>query len=146
MKQIIILLSITLFFWSCSAEKEEEKETKPASTKDINSYFTDTKDIKTLPPEGEYIEKYSNGVIKIHGYIAGGMRHGQWASFYPAGDLWSEVFYVSGKRNGRTTSYYENGKKRYDGFYKDDAEAGKWTYWEESGKLAQEIDYSKEKK
>ncbi len=133
-----IYLSIASLLFSCSSPEQSEEKKAPALAK---GEWADSAKVKAAPPEGEYVEKYNNGIIKMHGYIAGGMRHGQWASFYPSGNPWSEVVYIRGKRNGRTTSWHENGQLRYSGFYKDDAEAGKWKYFDESGKLAQEVDY-----
>ena len=84
-------------------------------------------------PDGDHIEKYPNGMMKIRGYILHGKREGQWASFYANGKQWSETYFTKGKKNGPTTTWYENGQKRYVGEYTNDEHTGKWSYWDEEG-------------
>lgn len=145
MKKFILILMAAAFMGSCGNGSGKGAKTGD-STATADQAVNPFQDHAVMNhPDGDYVEKYGNGIIKIRGYIAGGMRHGQWASFYPSGELWSEVFYHAGKRHGATASYYQNGKPRYKGFYRDNAEAGKWQYWDETGKLAQEVDYDNRK-
>ncbi|MEI6489046.1 MAG: hypothetical protein WCP52_08795 [Bacteroidota bacterium] len=83
---------------------------------------------------GEYIERYDNGMIRIKGMMKNGKRDGLWRSWYVNGVPWSETTFKDGVKTGPTSTWYPNNRKRYDGFYVDDKEAGKWTYWDEKGK------------
>jgi antitoxin component YwqK of YwqJK toxin-antitoxin module len=90
---------------------------------------------------GEYIQYYKNGVIKIRGIMKDGKREGLWKSFYENGSPWSETTFRVGIKEGKTTTWYENEKKRYVGTYKNDVESGKWMFWDEQGKPVAEKDY-----
>jgi antitoxin component YwqK of YwqJK toxin-antitoxin module len=92
---------------------------------------------------GEYIQYYANGVIKMRGMMKSGNRDGLWKSYYENGAPWSETTFKDGKKDGRTTTWYENEKKRYEGFYTLDEETGKWIFWDEKGNKATEKDYDK---
>ncbi|MCC7301617.1 MAG: hypothetical protein IT233_03150 [Bacteroidia bacterium] len=90
----------------------------------------------------DYLEKYPDGVIRVKGYVVGGLREGTWMSFYPDGSPWSQNVYLKGKLNGATVTYYENGKVRYKGFYRNDQRSGHWQFFDEQGNKVEEMDYN----
>ncbi|MCW3071882.1 MAG: hypothetical protein JWO44_1772 [Bacteroidetes bacterium] len=92
---------------------------------------------------GEYIQYYTNGVIKMRGMMKDGKRDGLWKSYYENGAPWSETTFKDGKKDGKTTTWYENEKKRYEGYYTQDLESGKWVFWDEKGNTATEKNYDK---
>jgi antitoxin component YwqK of YwqJK toxin-antitoxin module len=94
---------------------------------------------------GEYIQYYKNGVIKISGIMKDGKREGLWKSFYENGSPWSETTFKNGVKNGKTITWYENEKKRYEGFYTNDSESGKWIFLDEKGNVVTKKDYDLEK-
>src|ERR1044072_4267970 len=49
---------------------------------------------------GDYIEKYDNGVVKKRGYVSGGLASGEWLTFYEDGKPWSRGNYHNGVRTG----------------------------------------------
>ena len=96
---------------------------------------------RTEVQNGESIERYPNGVIKMQGIMKDGKRDGLWKSFYNNGSPWSETTFSNGKKNGKTTTWYTNDIKRYEGFYTDDKESGLWTYWNEKGDVINKKNY-----
>lgn len=80
---------------------------------------------------GDYVEKYPNGVVKKRGYIAGGLATGEWLTFYEDGKPWSRGFYRNGIRNGYGVSWHHDGQKSSEGYYNQGKPVGKWSYWSE---------------
>ena len=79
----------------------------------------------------------AHAVKYMRGEAEGGLRAGQWLSFYKSGKPWSQGTYKAGLRQGYGISWYESGQKSSEGNYKDDLPVGKWKYWDESGNLVQ---------
>jgi antitoxin component YwqK of YwqJK toxin-antitoxin module len=94
---------------------------------------------------GDFQERYDNGIIKFKGYYRFGKRHGQWLSFYPSGNQWSEMFYDKGKMQGSNTTYYNNGKIRYKGFYKESLRDSVWEFYDTAGVLIQIIKFKNDR-
>jgi antitoxin component YwqK of YwqJK toxin-antitoxin module len=101
--------------------------------------------IDSIPPimNGDYLVKYSNGVVKIRGEYKGGKRHGQWMLFFENGKMQSEGFYNMGVLDNRWITYRENGTIIYDGKYKNGNRIGIWKTFDETGKLTSETNYDK---
>lgn len=142
-----LFILVTLVF-SCE-NKEEKKDIKT----DIPSA-----EVKSVEPpqsaplvesistnDGENIQYYPDGKVKIKGMKKNGMREGKWVSWYHDGKIWSECVYKDGLKHGINISYYPNGKKLYEGKYKNDSQVGVWKYYEETGELSQEVNYDKKK-
>ena len=83
--------------------------------------------------QGDYIERYPNGVVKIRGYIEGGLATGEWMSFYDDGKLWSQGTYHKGLRIGYGVSWHHNGEMSSEGYYNEGKQVGVWKYWSEAG-------------
>ena len=101
-----------------------------------------------IPPDstytGDYVDKYGNGVIKFKGLFRFGQRHGLWMSFYPNGNMWSELYFDKGLKHGYNAAYYKNGKKRYEGVFKNNKQDSIWCYYDTSGVLAERVLYEKD--
>lgn len=93
--------------------------------------------------DGDTVERYANGVIKIKGTMGGGKRQGQWVAFFPDGSIQSECGYRDNKAHGITVTYRPNGTKIWSGFYNMGVSVGKWKYYDEQGKFI-EKDYKGE--
>lgn len=91
--------------------------------------------------DGDYIEKYPNGVIKKRGYIKGGLASGDWLTFYDDGRQYSKGTYHNGMRTGYGVSWYHNGEKSSEGYYNQGKTVGKWKYWSETDHSVLEKDY-----
>ena len=142
----ILSLFFSVGLISCSNQTEKapaKVEAVIPIAKDSSSAvrFTITNKQDSVIQEGESIQRYKNGVIKMRGQMKNGKREGAWKSWYEDGTQWSETAFKEGIKNGPTTTWYENGKKRYEGYYTNDNESGKWTYWDENGKQQSSKDY-----
>jgi antitoxin component YwqK of YwqJK toxin-antitoxin module len=148
MKMILPFVIISLVFCNCKNEaninkvqpgavQEKKSDTAAAST------FTIIGVQDTVTADGDHIERYKNGVIRIRGTMKDGKREGLWKSWYDDGKPWSETTFKAGIRDGHTITWYPNGNKRYDGAYTNDEESGTWIYWDETGKEVSKKDYSK---
>ncbi|MGZ4035335.1 MAG: toxin-antitoxin system YwqK family antitoxin [Bacteroidia bacterium] len=140
----ILPLFFSVGLISCSSQpgKAPEKIVETDSVKsDSTLKFTIKDNRDSVIKDGEYIERYKNGVIKIKGEMKNGKREGLWKSWYEDGTPWSETTFKAGLKNGPTGTWYENGIKRYEGFYTNDVESGNWMYWDEKGRVHENKDY-----
>ncbi|HEY0030734.1 MAG TPA: hypothetical protein VGC65_08245 [Bacteroidia bacterium] len=136
------IISITLFSCSSEAPEEQVKKVKEEAPVEVVSRFRFENSQDSAVANGESIQRYKNGGIKMQGMMKEGKREGLWKSWYEDGKPWSETTFSSGVRNGKTTTWYDNGNKRYQGAYTNDIESGKWIYWDEKGKEVSTKDYS----
>lgn len=90
---------------------------------------------------GDYIERYPNGIVKKRGYVAGGLASGEWLTFYDDGKPYSKGQYHNGIRVGYGVSWYHNGDMSSEGYYDQGKPVGKWKYWSEQGHVLTEKDY-----
>lgn len=90
---------------------------------------------------GDYIEKYPNGIVKKRGYVQNGLASGEWLTFYEDGKPYSKGYYHNGIRTGYGVSWYHDGKMSSEGYYNEGKTVGKWKYWSESSHQLMEKDY-----
>ncbi len=141
-----INIVIALFAFCSCADRSSKTAAKPNETKEVHkdttlASFTISGSKKITVDNGESIQHYSSGAIKMRGMMKDGHRSGIWKSWYENGTPWSETTFLEGRKTGKTITWYENGKKRYEGFYTNDIESGKWVYWNEEGKIATTKDF-----
>jgi len=145
-----------LIISSCTDDKNKSKDGEAivdslskAQQRIVADSLKKANPLLIMPPDsvytGDYVDKYPNGIIKFRGQFRFGQRHGQWMSFYPTGEAWSEMHYDKGLREGPNITYYENGKIRYNGYYKSDKQDSIWTYFDEAGKLAEKVLYKNDR-
>jgi hypothetical protein len=91
---------------------------------------------------GDFIERYDNGVIYKRGFIQGGQAQGTWRVFHRNGKLYSQGEYINGVRQGYAVSYDEAGSMTSEGYYKDGQHVGKWVY--NLNGVRKEVDYGGE--
>lgn len=148
-KYFLTTTLVSIIFISCSNSPQPNKEdTKIIETQIKKTDTTQTTFViagakKPSIENGENIEYYKNGSIKIRGMMKNAHREGVWKSWYENGSPWSETTFKEGKKNGKTTTWYENGKKRYEGFFTNDVESGQWMIWDDKGKLSETKIYDK---
>ena len=146
-KIIFFSLCISAFLFSCTNAADKIK-TDPAG--DSAKKGLSVSDPLTPQPHkvndtifnGEFVDRYENGVIYMKGEVSGGVREGEWTTFYRSGKEWSHGIYKNGLRQGHGVSYFENGQKSSEGEYKDDKMTGVWKFWDEHG-YAVEKDFGK---
>jgi antitoxin component YwqK of YwqJK toxin-antitoxin module len=133
---------IILFACNNPASRTDKTDTLTTSASDnLTTKFTIINRQDSVVENGESIQRYKNGVIKMRGMMKNGKRDGLWKSWYGDGTPWSETTFSEGIKNGKTTTWYESGKKRYEGFYSNDKESGKWTYFNHAGLTITSKDY-----
>ncbi|MBS1650546.1 MAG: hypothetical protein JSU07_00920 [Bacteroidetes bacterium] len=159
-KKIIFLLTILMCVIACNHTTENETEISERQN-EINDSISKLRQRKhadsmklvnpllIIPPDslftGDYIDKYPSGITKYRGYFRLGKRHGQWLSFYPNGNPWSEMSYDKGLREGQNITYFNNGKVRYKGFFKNDEKDSVWTFYDSLGTVIQTNKFAKGK-
>lgn len=148
MKKIALVPALLFLLAACANETKTAPAAKPDTAAVMQNNLPADIRISDQAPKneasvqnGEYIERYDNGVIKFRGMMKDGQRDGLWKSWYEDGGKWSETTFSAGKKSGSTTTWYESGQMRYTGFYTGDEESGKWTFWDEKGKQVAEKDY-----
>ncbi len=147
---LVLLLSVAC---QQADQKSESVIVNDSLSKIRQKEFTDsvkkTNPLLILPPDstytGDYIDRYPSGIIKFRGQFRFGERHGHWLSFFPNGELWSEMHYDKGLRDGPNKVMRPNGTVLYTGFYKNDKQDSIWDYFDESGKLAKKVEYKNDR-
>jgi len=148
MKKIVFILSIITLF-GCQSNQSERKidtskisEHKTSTVKPTDEFdVQEGAKIVSDNPNGEYLELYANGKIKIEGQKKDNLREGVWYSYFENGNKWSETAYEKGIKKGATLVNYPNGKPHYKGQYKNDEKSGAWTFYKEDGTIDYEENY-----
>jgi hypothetical protein len=151
------LMMLPLAMFAIQACNENQPAGTVDSTKVVTSNGNQDAPVKSLsvtPPnspvpkqvadsiwDGDFIEKYPNGIIKKRGYIKGGLASGEWLTFYEDGTPYSKGAYHSGYRTGYGVSWYHDGQKSSEGYYYMGKTVGVWKYWSEQGHNLIEKDY-----
>jgi antitoxin component YwqK of YwqJK toxin-antitoxin module len=145
------LFFATFFFFSCNEgnmkKRGEGSVPNPAGTVSTTGSSAspaggDKQRIDSVP-DGDYVARYPNGVIRMKGFYKNGKREGDWVAFFETGKVQSEGYFTAGMRDHHAVVYYETGKKMYEGEYKNGVQIGKWKYYKEDGSLKHEEDYGK---
>jgi hypothetical protein len=156
-RNAILTLSIgvsMLFLLGCDSEQPANNADSTVTTTLPADQNAPVKSISVTPPnspvpkqiadsiwDGDYIEKYDNGVIKKRGYVKGGLASGDWLTFYEDGKPYSKGTYHSGYRTGYGVSWYHDGHMSSEGYYHMGKTVGKWKYWSENDHNLVERDY-----
>lgn len=143
-KPVFLSLFLGIFFLSCSNSNTTSTGIDSGKSGVSNHGVTVSDPSKAVAHavkdsiyNGHHVDHWPNGVIKMSGDVEGGLRSGEWLTFYESGKPWSKGTYVDGLRQGYGVSWFENGNKSSEGTYKDDKPVGKWKYWGEDGKLVE---------
>lgn len=151
MKHVLYLIPCLLLLVNCTDPKQRPSEEEiryqdslsQAEQRRRADSMRKTNPLLIVPPDslytGDYVDKYSNGITKFRGQFRFGERHGQWMSFFPNGQVWSEMHYDKGLRHGPNLAYFETGHIRYSGFYKNDLKDSIWSYFDSTGVLATKV-------
>lgn len=112
MKKYLLLLSISILFYSCNDAGTSDKPLKPSQIqmKDKILYQKGSK----IPYTGEIVTNYPNGPIKSSFFYVNGVRDGATTYYSQDGTLLYEKSYKDGKLDGKYKSYYENGNLKIE--------------------------------
>ncbi len=86
--------------------------------------------------KGIYKEFYSDGTLKVKGYLRNNHSEGVWEYYYPNGTLQAKGLEIGGIKNGYWEYLYENGNLKSKGDYIDGKQAGEWTYYHNNGEVS----------
>lgn len=143
MKRILLLLIATSFVMvACTGNKTVEvvlKKYEDGKPQDVMVYRIERGD--SIP----IIEKkfHPNGEKYIEGYLKLGMRDSVWCSWYPNGNMWSQINYVGGREEGVYKTFHENGSPYIIGEYKNGKECGVWSFTSSTGEVLKVYDFNK---
>lgn len=139
----LALIAFVAFFAACTPEPSNTSS-DPVGEHRKSEKNEPVKGLSVTPPvapvpqqaadsiwNGDYIEKYPNGLTKKRGYISGGLASGEWLTFYEDGKPWSRGYYHNGIRTGYGVSWYHDGQKSSEGYYNHGKQVGVWSYWSE---------------
>jgi hypothetical protein len=156
-KKVVVFTILGLMIYSCQNGEEKLSEADQIISDSLSKMsqkrradsLKSLNPLLILPPDseytGDYIDKYSHGIVKYRGYFRFGKRHGQWIAFYGNGLPWSEQHYDKGIKSGANIVYYENAKVRYKGYYKNDVRDSVWSFYDSTGKLMKTLVYKEGK-
>jgi len=86
-----------------------------------------------------YHDSPSQKILAQANYI-GDKLNGEYVEYYLNGNVKVRIEYESNKRNGECIYYYENGNKRYECKYKNGKRSGKATVYNDKGKKIGRLD------
>lgn len=128
MKRLLIILPF-LVLVSCGNNRlKEQVVATHANGQPATIYYFNSEHQRVA--EKEF---YDNGILKMEGTVANGLRNGPWTSYFPDGKVQSTGFYTDGIRTGKAQVFFENGQLWMDGFYTDDHKCGEWVFYDEQG-------------
>jgi antitoxin component YwqK of YwqJK toxin-antitoxin module len=90
-------------------------------------------------PEGTLIET---------GKISGGLREGEWTTYYPQSDkiVMSTIQYVNGELDGLQQVFFEDGTLQIEGAIKNGKREGPWKWYHPNAILESSVDFKAGKK
>ena len=80
------------------------------------------------------------------GKIKNGKIEGEWLEYYENGQLKIKRNYKDGKLEGESLRYHKNGQLESKGNFKDDEKEGEWLHYRSNGKLWRKYYYKEGKK
>lgn len=163
MKVIVYLIPTILILFSCG--NEEEIITDPSSGKIIKKYgyYSDDNGQKII--DGEYVEWYPSGDLKLKEMFEDGKRNGL-SIFYQTKDsicynyyenevrngecrlenskgiVLSTYNYKDGLLNGKSLYNFSNGKKQIESEYENGIPTGLWRYFNLDGNEIAKIEFN----
>ena len=133
MKQVILILLLFIGFLGASIAQEIIK-------KDGLYYKGDQ--LYT----GEYIENYSDGILKMEMTLTEGKENGIVMIYFPTGAKKEKRSYKNGLKDGTWLTWDENSNLTAEANFKDDLKHGHWYVWDTNGNKRYDINYENGKK
>lgn len=148
--RLLFLVFVSVFLFSCSDEKKDEKkENAENSKKELKDPELQNMMNQLNEETGENLAdgfheiKYPNGQLKSAGTISNGKKEGLWTYYYENGVKWSECNFQAGVSHGKVVSYHPNGQVNYLGYFTGGTKSGIWQFYDSEGKLLKETDMAK---
>jgi uncharacterized protein len=83
--------------------------------------------------DGNYLEYYPTGQLKIKYHYALGKLDGEQVEYYLSGKMKRHYFMKEGKESGTHRAWYEGGQLAFDGGFIDGLKQGTWSTYNEEG-------------
>ena len=83
------------------------------------------------PYSGKVLDYYDNGIKKLEGHYANGIKDGVWLEFYDSGKLKSET--IHNNNQAAYTSFFESGEIKLFGLLINDLKYGLWIRFDTEG-------------
>jgi antitoxin component YwqK of YwqJK toxin-antitoxin module len=90
---------------------------------------------------GEYVSVYPNGQIALKANFGNGVKHGLTTTWYENGQKEGETHFENGEPHGLSTVWYENGQKKWETHYENGEPHGLSTEWHENGQKKMEAHF-----
>lgn len=84
---------------------------------------------------------YPNGQVASQIEYINDIENGNFVMYYSNGNIENEGEYLNGQYNGEYTYYYDNGKKMYEGVYEIGRKNKLWVYYHSDGLIKMFIHY-----
>lgn len=124
MRISVIIIGILLsLLTACKSEESAVVEENAQEQSDTNKV-----------DDGPFLQYHKSGEIQIVGEYKNGKRVGLWSSWYPSGELQSEITYKEGLEDGDYQVFHESGNQKIKGFYSNGKAVGEWVFFDSEGK------------
>ena len=134
----------------------------------LKSQYYESQVKSNLLKNGDYIEFFENGIMKLKGYYRNGQKIDLWIEYYDNGGIYSKryhtqndsilynsfIFFKDGsikekaqidnlteQYNGNFKTYYQSGTIKEEGVYIDNIKENLWFSYYENGNILSEINY-----
>jgi len=88
---------------------------------------------------GERIEYYPDGKIRLKQTRRNGKSDGPFTMWYPNGNKLTEVSFSNGERAGKCEAWHKNGARSYTGQFTEGKYEGKWSFFDTNGNQVAEV-------
>ncbi len=145
MFKYIIPFSIILFcITSCGSEEEVKEEKREVKISERSKAAANRRDPRSRRDslysevntnQENDVRAQSRGTRATAKRIKNNISNGLNLSYYPSGELKSEINYKNGKKEGLGKWYFKSGKLKYQGIWKNGMQEGNESLYYESGQL-----------
>ncbi len=90
-----------------------------------------------------FFNKFNKTKKNKEGKYLNDNKESVWKTYYPSGNLMSELTYIENRKDGYAKIYYKNGKIAEEGIWKEKKWVGKYKYYFKNGKPAYVWNFNK---
>lgn len=122
-----------------------ERCPQASSLETVEEYWPDgklrlRKEVRRLPDgsgvdHGQYARWYPNGQMEYECFFVEGKKHEVTTMWHRNGQVWTQDHHVHGVRHGLFRTWDDQGRLRKEEHYCDGLPCGTWTVWDAGGKV-----------
>jgi antitoxin component YwqK of YwqJK toxin-antitoxin module len=113
------------------------------ASKTFNKYLSVVSNYINDKLDGQYIEYYPNGQVKVTVSYKQGKEQGEYIEYYKTGKIAFRKYYHDGLLNGEEKGFYENGNNMYEVKNRKGKRNGVLKKYSENGKFLEGVKYTK---